>query len=389
MSRFVRLFLAVAPIFRVRYYNVVLKRRHVVPMGTINARKRKDGSVGYTAQILRKKGGAIVLREAKTFDRRREAEAWIRFRETELDKPGALERAKAPSNTLANAIDMYVKESEKSIGRTKAQCLKSIKEYAIANMDCATIRSEHITAFARELLAGDRQPQTVGNYISHLAAVFRVARPAWGIPLDQAVMKDAQIVLGKLGTISKSAERDRRPTLPELDKLMEHFIDRQKRAPGSAPMHKIIAFAIFSTRRQEEITRIKSVDLDKSHSRILVRDMKHPGQKQGNDVWVELPPEALRIIESMPRRGDRIFPYGTNAISAAFTRACKLLEIDDLHFHDLRHEGVSRLFEMGRTIPLAASVSGHRSWNSLQRYSHLREVGDKFAGWTWLESVCR
>ncbi|NTI74856.1 site-specific integrase [Rhizobium rhizogenes] len=357
-------------------------------MGTINARKRKDGSVGYTAQILRKKGGAIVLREAKTFDRRREAEAWIRFREAELDKPGALERAQAPSSTLADAIDMYIKESEKLIGRTKAQCLKSIKDYAIAQMDCAAIRSEHIVAFARELLAGDRKPQTVGNYISHLAAVFRVARPAWAMQLDQAAMKDAQIVLGKLGTISKSAERDRRPTLPELDKLMEHFIDRQKRAPRSAPMHKIIAFAIFSTRRQEEITRIESIDLDKSHSRILVRDMKHPGQKQGNDVWVELPPEALRVIESMPRKGDRIFPYGTNAISAAFTRACKLLEIDDLHFHDLRHEGVSRLFEMGRSIPLAASVSGHRSWNSLQRYSHLREVGDKFAGWKWLESVC-
>jgi hypothetical protein len=41
-----------------------------------------------------------------------------------------------------------------------------------------------------------------------------------------------------------------------------------------------------------------------------------------------------------------------------------------LHFHDLRHEGISRLFEMGRTIPQAASVSGHRSWASLQRYSH-------------------
>jgi integrase len=59
------------------------------------------------------------------------------------------------------------------------------------------------------------------------------------------------------------------------------------------------------------------------------------------------------------------------------------LAIDDLHFHDLRHEGVSRLFEMGRTIPQVASVSGHRSWQSLQRYTHLRQVGDKYAGWKW------
>jgi len=64
-----------------------------------------------------------------------------------------------------------------------------------------------------------------------------------------------------------------------------------------------------------------------------------------------------------------------------------LLGIDDLHFHDLRHDGISRLFEMGKTIPQAAGVSGHRSWSSLKRYSHLRQTGDKYAGWKWLQSV--
>ena len=59
-----------------------------------------------------------------------------------------------------------------------------------------------------------------------------------------------------------------------------------------------------------------------------------------------------------------------------------------LHFHDLRHEGVSRLFEMGRTIPLAASVSGHRSWSSLKRYTDIRQTGDKYEGWKWMKVVC-
>ena len=74
------------------------------------------------------------------------------------------------------------------------------------------------------------------------------------------------------------------------------------------------------------------------------------------------------------------------AISASFTRACALLGIEDLHFRDLHHEGISRLFEMGRTIPQAASVSGHRSWASLQRYSHIRATGDKFL--QGLEMAC-
>ena len=88
-----------------------------------------------------------------------------------------------------------------------------------------------------------------------------------------------------------------------------------------------------------------------------------------------------RGIDSMPRRDERIFPYSTDAISAAFTRACKVLGIDDLHSYDLRHEGVSRLFETGRAIPQVATVSGHRSWHSLKRYSHLRQSGDKYANW--------
>ena len=56
-------------------------------------------------------------------------------------------------------------------------------------------------------------------------------------------------------------------------------------------MQKIVAFALFSTRRQEEITLLRWDDLDRDG--ILVRDMKHPGDKKGNDVWCEVPPEAL------------------------------------------------------------------------------------------------
>ena len=355
-------------------------------MGTIVARRRKDGSTGYTAQIVRKKSGRIVHRENETFDRRQAAAAWLKRRETELSEPGAIERAKVPDASLAAAIDRYSAETRKVIGKTKAQVLASIKQYEIADMDCGEVRSEHIVSFASELLAGGRQPSTVGNYISHLAAIFAIARPAWGYRLDETQMKDAQAVLRKMGIIGKSHSRDRRPTLAELDLLMNHFVDRSKRDPNAALMHRVIAFAIFSTRRQEEITRQQMADVDIEHSRLLVRDMKHPGEKVGNDCWCELPNEALQIIKAMNQK-DRIFPYKTDTISSAFTRACQILGVEDLHFHDLRHDGISRLFEMGKTIPQAASVSGHKSWQSLQRYTHLKQTGDKYAGWKWLGVV--
>ena len=104
-------------------------------------------------------------------------------------------------------------------------------------------------------------------------------------------------------------------------------------------------------------------------------------------MWCELATEALAVIQSMPRAAPKIFPYSTDAISATFTRTCRFLGIDDLRFHALRHEGISRLFEMGRTIPQAAAVSGHRSWTSLKRYTHIRQSSDKYESWTWLRLV--
>jgi len=98
-------------------------------------------------------------------------------------------------------------------------------------------------------------------------------------------------------------------------------------------------------------------------------------------------PEGPAIIKSMPRVEPQIFPYSTSAISAAFIRACRFLEIEDLRFHDLRHEGISRLFELGGTIPQAAAVSGHRSWTSLKRYTHIRHTGEKYENWKWLPIV--
>ena len=152
-------------------------------------------------------------------------------------------------------------------------------------------------------------------------------------------------------------------------------------------MHRVIAFAIFSTRRQDEITRITWADLDKDGKRVLVRDMKNPGEKMGNDVWCDLPDPALAIIEAMPNHASKIFPFTAYALSAAFTRATQFLAIEDLRFHDLRHEGVSRLFEIGYNVPHAAAVSGHRSWTSLKRYTHMRQTGDKYESWDWTFAI--
>ena len=183
--------------------------------------------------------------------------AWIETREEALDVPGALDtydpNADKGKPTFEDAIDRYIRESNKEIGRTKTQVLNAVKEFDIAGQTCESITSDDIVAFARQKLKTGVQPQTVGNYMSHLGAIFAIVRPAWKYPLDPQAMEDVWVMTQRLGITSKSKERDRRPTLEELDLLMQHFIDHSKRRPSSIPMHSIIAFAIFSTRRQEDI----------------------------------------------------------------------------------------------------------------------------------------
>lgn len=363
-------------------------------MATYIKRPRKDGTVAILAQITITFDGKRST-ESRAFDKLKTAESWAKKREAEIaadivagcDPKGA---AKAQKVTLGDAIDRYVKESMREIGKTKAQVLNTIrKEYDLADKRCDQITAPDIVKFAQELhdRPGVGSAATVLNYLSHLSAVFTAARPLWGYPLDARAMQDALTVCKSMGFTSKAKKRDRRPSREELDALLSSFQQKWAQRPNSCPMHKVVAFAVFSTRRQEEITRILWADYEPDAKRVLVRDMKHPGDKIGNHTWVDLPDPCCAIIDSMPKTSERIFPFSTDALSAAFTRACKVLDIQDLRFHDLRHEGASRLFEMGYTIPKAATVTGHRSWSSLQRYTHLRQTGDKFEGWKWIKVV--
>ena len=148
-------------------------------MGTIIERPRKDGSKAFTAQVVIKKGGKIIYREAETFDRKQAANAWIVKREGELKRPGGLEQKEDP--TLSAVIDRYIAESKNVVLGTKAQVLKAIKNSDLGETKCSEITSHTLVSFARELTRSV-EPQTCGNYFSHLSSIFTVARPAWGYP---------------------------------------------------------------------------------------------------------------------------------------------------------------------------------------------------------------
>ena len=353
-------------------------------MGTITPRENKDGSTSYKAQVRVRKGNKVLHQETKTFERRQAAQIWIKQREVALSHADGLKAALQENPPVREMIRQYVEELGKPLDRTKKMILKQISSSTLGEITAAELKSSDIVGFMRTV---EVAPSTRGHYLAHLSSVITVARPAWGYPVDASVVSDARIALTRMGLVGRSKHRERRPTLDEMDRLMVAFGKIREATPASIPMQELAAFTIYSLRRISEICRLRWDDLDDDGSRVMVRDLKHPNTKMGNDTWVDLTPEALRIALAQPRTGDLIFPYRPLTASTAFTNTVQVLGIDDLHLNDLRHEGASRLSEMGWTIQRVAAVSGHRSWNTLKRYTHVRKVGDKYKDWKWLDVI--
>ena len=82
----------------------------------------------------------------------------------------------------------------------------------------------------------------------------------------------------------------------------------------------------------------------------------------------------IEILNGVSKKEPRVFPISANAFRLAWDRLRERAGVTDLHFHDLRHEAISRFFEKGLNVPEVALISGHRDPRMLFRYTHpLRE----------------
>jgi integrase len=78
------------------------------------------------------------------------------------------------------------------------------------------------------------------------------------------------------------------------------------------------------------------------------------------------------MTEVIPIEETTLFSYKPRSLSGAFLRLCRKHKLENLHFHDLRHEGISRFFEKGLNPVEVATITGHKDTRMLMRYTHLR-----------------
>ena len=315
--------------------------------------------------LVRLKGHPTL---SKTFNGKKAAEDWAKLTEDAL-KAG--KTAPEASTTLADLIDRYVKEMAgfRPVSATKRGNLTRWKE-TTGHKEVALLAPQDVLDHFSARKAG---PATMAMELGFLGEVLAAGRSLWLMTIPD-VVRAATPTLRRTGSIAKPMKRDRRPTDVELSELEAFF--RYNNRKGMIPVWDIVSFAIETAMRQGEILRITWDDYRPGDKpMILIRDRKDPKVKDGNDQWVPLLGKSAEIIErqaAVTGRKGTIFPYKGDSVTAAMGRACLRLGIEDLRFHDLRHEGTSRLFEQGYQIQEVAIVTGHRDWHSLKRYTNLR-----------------
>lgn len=120
--------------------------------------------------------------------------------------------------------------------------------------------------------------------------------------------------------------------------------------------------------RQGELLSLKWKDVN------LVRRVAYLSETKNSEAReVPLSSIAVTVLSKLPRRIDgKVFGVSGAHVSKTFRETCKKLKIEDLRWHDLRHEACSRLFEKGLNPMEVASISGHKTLQMLKRYTHLK-----------------
>lgn len=342
-------------------------------MGTITQRRRADGSAAYTAQIRVKSGGIITHSEAQTFDRRALAVEWLRRRETELQQQRASGVAPQKAVTMGEILTAYAKSENGLVewGRSKKNDIKKLLASPLADKDATRLTMQDVIEHVqmRRLVDGVG-PATALNDVVWLRQALLNARSESGLSHPVEVLDAAKHELTRQRLIQKSRSRTRRLERGEEEKLLAFFAERDARS--DIQMVPVVRFALATARRQEEICKLLWADVDFDKGIAWLDDVKHPRMKTGNRRAFRMLSDAAAIIRSMPQVQPQVFPYNPRSVGAAFTRACAMLGIENLHFHDLRHEAVSRLFERGYAIHEVSQFTLHESWATLKRYTQLR-----------------
>lgn len=315
----------------------------------------QDGNrIGWQARV-RKRG---FPSQSKVFRTKADAQRWAAAVEGEMVRGLWRDRSASESTTLAECVDRYLTEvtPHKKNSRPEELKLHQWLRRPIAKRFMSAIRGKDVADAIKDMEAEGKSKNTIRLHLAVLSHLFKVAKTEWGME-----------------AISNPVESVRKPRLPqgrerrlvgnEEDRLLDAC-----QADENPYILYIVRFAIETAMRRSEICGLRWENVNMS-GRVAIL----PDTKNGTARTVPLSSTAIDVLRALPRRLDGlVWDVKADTVTRSFERACRRAKIEDLRFHDLRHEATSRLFEKGFNPMEVSAITGHKTLQMLKRYTHLR-----------------
>ncbi|MGR4871896.1 integrase [Variovorax sp. LARHSF232] len=322
-------------------------------MGTIT---KRTGARGTSYQAKVRRAGHPIL--SKSFPDRRTAELWIAQQELSVARGDVPDPAAARGTTMLALMQRYLQEvtPAKKGANQEGYHMRPLMRSKLAAYTPATLTPQAVREWRDERLR-TACGTTVNRQLNLLHHVIEFARKEWGIGSGNPV--------SDVSRPKNNRARDRRLPQGEEERLLLACDDSRR-----GYLRDVVTLAIETGMRQAELLglRWELIDLEKATARLL-------DTKNGEDRTVPLSKAAVALLTKRKPEGEgngTVWPgITTEAVKQAFQRARDRAGLEDFHFHDLRHEATSRFFEKGLNMMEAASVTGHRDFRMLKRYTHL------------------
>ena len=291
----------------------------------------------------------------KTFQTKLDAKQWIVTLEKELkSKP-------FPEKNIKNLKlkDLFNKYKFEILPKLKSHKIVTYKLNFLSRLWLGEIIVVNLTKGHLEQFCKDRKlvvkDGTIKSELMLIKRIVKIATDKWnyGIPFD---------AFYGIELPSPHKPRNRRATQEELSILIAHA-NKQRNTYIST----IIQFAVETGMRRSEILKLKWIDVN-----LKTRIASLYDTKNGDERHIPLTKTAVQLLSNLTQLSDFVFPISANCLRLAWERCRKKSDIKGLRFHDLRHEAVSRYFEMGLSVPEVALISGHKDVRQLFRYTHLK-----------------
>lgn len=357
----------------------------------------------WQAEVRRK--GALPQR--KTFAKKGDATAWARRVEADLDAGKIQPSRSATLLTLGDALERYIRTrtAMKRHPEREARRARQLAATPLGAMRLSDVQPVHIAAY-RDLRL-DPPPETKLKPVSNgtvrlelalLSDLFNTAITEWAIglpfnpvslvkkpkpppardrrlreqPLLEPEASDSNTNLGDkaYATAARSRIEQRPQWAPWVERASgeERLLLEGAWGSGNQDLLPAILLAINTTLRQSTLLDMTwdQVDLENRTFTFLGKD--------GRSIATPIRRDSLAILSILrhtPGPDGRLFGTSSSAIRYAFHRLKSRLRLKDLRWHDLRHEGCSRLGDLGASAPQLAAVSQHKTLAMVSRYTHL------------------